>query len=330
MWKRRLLLRRVAEGLEPFKPHRATPALAQVVAHRDAERVVAIEVPAAREFGAADVAGDVGVVVLRRIFMQALPDPAGEREAVVQLHAAHQVDAVPAARVGQALAVGLVHQADARIAPAPAAWQLVVGGVDVHQFRLVVGGAEGPRDRAVEELPGRLLAVAEPQRILLGRIVLRQHALRQLGAHRQPDAHLVGLVGNGLAGVAGRGRSRRLRLVRGRRRSRAVGHGHPASLPAHHHAGRQGRAGRRHADRSIWHAFHRRFTRRVSAAQRPRGVSAGRARSGLLRPCALYRLHRRQWMRNSPKRSAWASTACGPTSRSPTLATTTRPTGPAS
>lgn len=216
---------RIADGLEPFEPHRTAAAVAQVVAHGEAQRVVAVEVPAAREFGAADVVGDVGVVVLRGLFRHALPDAPGDGEAVAQLGAAHQVDAVPAARQRQALAVRLVHHAHARIAPAPAAGQGEVQRIDIHQLGLVVGGAERPRDRAVEQLPGRLLRIREPQRVLLGRLVLREQALGDLGAHRQADAHLVGLVGHGRAGMALRGRGGRVGPAgggRGRHVERAV------------------------------------------------------------------------------------------------------------
>src|SRR2546427_10780058 len=72
---------------------------------------------------------------------------------VVQLEAGHQIPAVPAARQRIALAVGLVHQAHAAVAPAPAEGQPGIGGVDVEDLGLVVRVAEGPRDGGAEQLP---------------------------------------------------------------------------------------------------------------------------------------------------------------------------------
>src|SRR6218665_1084990 len=109
-----------AQGLQPFQAHRSAVAAGQRMAHRGAKRVVLVQVPECRQLGAADVVADAGVVIAVRAFRDALPDAGVDAPAPVQLDAGHQVDPVPTARQGLALAIGLVHQSNAAVAPAPA------------------------------------------------------------------------------------------------------------------------------------------------------------------------------------------------------------------
>ena len=72
----------------------------------------------------------------------------------------------------------------------------------IEHLGLVVRGAERARDGAVEQLPIRLLGIAEPQRVLAARGRPGQQARSQLGARRQLDAHLMLLVALGLGRAA--------------------------------------------------------------------------------------------------------------------------------
>ena len=73
----------------------------------------------------------------------------------------------------------------------------------------MIGGAEGAGNIAVEQLPVRLLGVAEPQRIFACRGGACQQARCNLGTRRQLQPHLVLLIGL-LSGIAARGRIRLL------------------------------------------------------------------------------------------------------------------------
>ena len=83
--------------------------------------------------------------------------------------------------------------------------------------------------------------------------------------------------------------------------------------------------------RPFRHALHRRVARRLPHAQRAPGLSPRSARTRTTtRTGSTRRSATPSSTSSSPGRSTWVSTACGPTSRSPTRATTTPPTAPAS
>ncbi len=126
------------------------------------------------------------------------------------LEADHADDPVPAARVGQVLAVRLVVQADAD-EPSVEAEEVVAGAEDEHQLRFVVGLAERAGLCAAVHLPARRLRVAEPQVAALAEDLLRDLGLEadlELGLEvvltlgdfdRMPGSRarreLVGIVG---------------------------------------------------------------------------------------------------------------------------------------
>ena len=108
-----------AQGAQPLDAP-GPLALAQRATCGQAQVVLLVDVPAQLDFTATDVVLDMGVVVLKRAFLHALPGFQMQLPAVVQLGPGHQIPAVPAARKRVALAIRLMRYAYARVAPAPA------------------------------------------------------------------------------------------------------------------------------------------------------------------------------------------------------------------
>src|SRR3954468_17752721 len=107
----------VGQRAEPFQPRGAVAVGLQRMPQRQREDVLAVGLPAGDQLAAADVVADARVVVVVA-FVDPVPHPRMELE-VVLLGAREQVDAVPAARQRQGLAVGLVHHSDPSHAQAP-------------------------------------------------------------------------------------------------------------------------------------------------------------------------------------------------------------------
>ena len=183
----------LAQGAQPFQAARS-PAPARRAAHGQAQDVLVIDVPQQPGLAPAHVVLDAGVVVVLGAFGHALPGFQVQLPAAAPFGPGHHIPTVPAARQGVALAVGLVYQPHAAVAPAPAPGQRGIGGIDVEHLRLMVGRAKRPRNASVEQLPIRLLGVAKPQRILAAGARAGEQPLGDFGAGRDLDAHFMALV----------------------------------------------------------------------------------------------------------------------------------------